>query len=61
MCDDNTLPPDSALKYWAETWQEGCAKFGKRGDSAMLYKAQLEAAGFVVSITQLSRIDWPFC
>ncbi|RDW61657.1 S-adenosyl-L-methionine-dependent methyltransferase-16 [Coleophoma crateriformis] len=55
--DDNSFPPDSALKKWCDLLTEGCAAAGRPIDSAKHYKSQLEAAGFenVVEV----QYRWP--
>ncbi|RDW77820.1 hypothetical protein BP6252_05873 [Coleophoma cylindrospora] len=55
--DDNSFPPDSALKKWCDLLVEGCAAVGRPIDSAMHYKSQLEAAGFVNVVEVQYR--WP--
>lgn len=55
--DDDSWPPDSALKKWGELIQSGCVKLGRHADSAVSCKEQMEAAGFtdVVEI----QYKWP--
>lgn len=43
-CDDNTMGPST--KRWGSLVVEGAAKLGLVLNSAVLYKAQLSAAGF---------------
>lgn len=45
--DDDTVPPDSAAKKWADYMLEAAAIFGCPLDSPKFYKQQLTDAGFV--------------
>ena len=55
--DDNSWPPNSALKKWGELIFEGCQKFGRPANSAESCKEQMIVAGFkdVVEI----QYKWP--
>ncbi|KAK0654916.1 S-adenosyl-L-methionine-dependent methyltransferase [Cercophora newfieldiana] len=45
--DDSTIPPSSPLLKWTNLLREGMAVNGRPIDSAIHYKSQLAAAGFV--------------
>lgn len=55
--DDDSWPPDSALKKWGELIAEAGVKLGRSCNSAELCKEQMIAAGFedVVEI----QYKWP--
>ena len=57
VCDDGTLPDDSALARWDHLLNEGYRSVGRLGDSALFYDQQLADAGFVD--VGVSRQKWP--
>ncbi|KAH6708972.1 S-adenosyl-L-methionine-dependent methyltransferase [Leptodontidium sp. MPI-SDFR-AT-0119] len=46
-CDDDTMPPSTALAGFGNLYLEASQKVGRPTDSATRYKKQLEDAGFV--------------
>lgn len=46
-CDDGSMPEDSEYFKWSKLILEGTQKIGRGCDSALRYKQQMEAAGFV--------------
>lgn len=57
LCDDDTLPEDSALKRWSVTMNEAFRGSGRPMDTALRYEHQLANAGFV-NIHAI-REKWP--
>ncbi|KAF5648993.1 methyltransferase [Fusarium sp. NRRL 52700] len=57
LSDDDTLTKDSALSKWSELLHDIFTKNGRPMDSALKYKDQLEAVGFV-DINIVKR-KWP--
>ncbi|KAK0633869.1 S-adenosyl-L-methionine-dependent methyltransferase [Immersiella caudata] len=55
--DDGTVPPDCHLVRWVDLLRHGMEQFGRPLESALYYKEQLEAAGFV-DVVQLDY-KWP--
>lgn len=56
-CDDLSLTPSSALLNWSILLLQASQKIGRDIDSAKLYKAQLEAAGYVDVVERVHY--WP--
>ncbi|RKK46812.1 hypothetical protein BFJ63_vAg6200 [Fusarium oxysporum f. sp. narcissi] len=57
LSDDDTLTKDSALSKWSELLHDIFTKNGRSMDSALKYKDQLEAAGFVD--VNIVKRKWP--
>lgn len=57
LSDDDTLTKDSALSKWSELLHDIFTKNGRPMDSALKYKDQLEAAGFVD--VNIVKRKWP--
>jgi SAM-dependent methyltransferase len=57
QCDDGTMKEDSAVKKWADLSLEASIKLGRPVNSALQYKEQFAAAGFV-DIVQ-TEFKWP--
>ncbi|KAF4953755.1 hypothetical protein FGADI_5748 [Fusarium gaditjirri] len=57
LSDDETLTENSALNKWSEVLHDIFTKNGRPMDSALKYKDQLEAAGFVD--VNIVRRKWP--
>jgi len=55
--DDNSVPPNSALKKWADLMLKGCAKAGRPIDVAQTFKQRLEDAGFTDVVETVYK--WP--
>ncbi|KAH6690781.1 S-adenosyl-L-methionine-dependent methyltransferase [Leptodontidium sp. MPI-SDFR-AT-0119] len=55
--DDNSWPPNSALKKWGQGMFDACAKLGRPFDSGVYYKEQMEKAGFE-NVTEIVN-KWP--
>jgi hypothetical protein len=55
--DDGTLGPDSALYKWGIYCKQAGEKYGRLVNSALWYKEQMEAAGFV-NVTEVVY-KWP--
>ena len=55
--DDDTVDKDLALIRWADTLRNSMAEFKRPLDSALFYKDQLAAAGFV-DIVEI-KYKWP--
>ncbi|KAF4339727.1 hypothetical protein FBEOM_6377 [Fusarium beomiforme] len=57
LSDDGSLTKDSALSKWSEMLHDIFTKNGRPMDSALKYKDQLEAAGFVD--VNIVKRKWP--
>ncbi|KAF5633004.1 methyltransferase [Fusarium sp. NRRL 25303] len=57
LSDDGTLTKDSALSKWSDLLHDIFTKNGRPMDSALKYKDQLEAAGFVD--VNIVKRKWP--
>ncbi|RKL19265.1 hypothetical protein BFJ68_g3539 [Fusarium oxysporum] len=57
LSDDDTLTKDSALSRWSELLHDIFTKNGRPMDSALKYKDQLEATGFVD--VNIVKRKWP--
>lgn len=57
LCDDDTLPEDSALKQWSMTMNEAFRGNGRPLDTALHYEQQLADAGFIN--IHAVREKWP--
>lgn len=57
LTDDESYPPDSALKRWGELIITAAAKLGRSADSALHYKSQMEEAGFKNVVQKVYK--WP--
>ena len=57
LCDDGTLPVDSALVRWCNLMVEGAAKLGRSLNEAPNYAGWLSEAGFENVTTKLYK--WP--
>ncbi|KAK5659504.1 hypothetical protein OQA88_705 [Cercophora sp. LCS_1] len=55
--DDDSLDPESDLVKWVTILREGMGKFGRSVESALQYREQLEAAGFI-DIVEVKH-KWP--
>jgi hypothetical protein len=55
--DDDSFPPDSALKKWGDLILTAASNLGRSADSALLYKEQMESAGFVNVVQKIYK--WP--
>lgn len=55
--DDNSWPPNSALKQWSQLMVESAQVLGRFSNSAVSYKSQMTAVGFenVVEV----QLKWP--
>ena len=58
-CDDNSVPPDSALYRWSVMVNEAGAKLGSSLDTALHYREQLADAGFINLV--FHRPLWTAC
>lgn len=55
--NDDSFPPDCAVKKWADLILEGTILVGRACDSAKNYKSQLEDAGFT-NVVEI-KYKWP--
>jgi hypothetical protein len=55
--EDDTLPPDSALKKWSDLALEATIKARRPINSAKDYKKQMEEAGFTNIVE--TKYKWP--
>lgn len=56
-CDDGSMPDDNITKVHFDLILEATKKIGRDGDSAKLYKRQLEEVGFTGIVESMHR--WP--
>jgi len=57
VCQDGTLPPDSALLKWSKLCYEASVKLGTPMDSGLYHKQRLLDAGFVNVVHK--ELVWP--
>lgn len=56
-CDDDTMPPSSAMAQWSEYMIQACVALDRRIDLAATYKERMEKAGFVDVVEVIQK--WP--
>lgn len=62
ICDDGTLPPDSAWARWDILMNEAAEKYGKTVVAAPKLAGYLKSAGFTNITTKVYKLpvgDWP--
>ena len=62
ICDDGSVPADSALVKWNDLWLEASTKLGAPLNSALKYEEQLAEAGFTNIVKHeyyWPSNDWP--
>jgi hypothetical protein len=56
-CDDDTMPPHSAMAQWSDYMIKACIALDRRIDEASNHKRRMEAAGFVDVVEVVQK--WP--
>lgn len=62
ICDDDTMPPKTALGQWGSIFQEGAKAMGSKASFAIiseeLQRKGLEKAGFVNIQEKVHKVSW---